>query len=190
MGLQVGMSQRGREGSSLDESLCLDVTLVLSFYPSVKSLLSLLPCWEISAIHILLLGLSRAKQRDGLTQSLLEVNRKMLMGSSGLQIRHAYVQEVGLSSHCHQEFVMTGLSSFPTHFSYSMAIVGKKNKINKMFAVDWSNLEIFECPGWACWGCQALPGCMMLPQHSTSTPPACSAPPERGGQDACEHVSL
>lgn len=61
--------------------------LLLSFYPSVKSLLSLLPRREIPAIHILLLGLARAEQYDGLIQSLLEVNRKMLADSAGLQIR-------------------------------------------------------------------------------------------------------
>lgn len=61
--------------------------LLLSFYPSVKCSLSLLPCREISAIHILLLGLAQAKQCDGLTQSLLEVNRKVLADSAGLQIR-------------------------------------------------------------------------------------------------------
>lgn len=52
--------------------------LLLSFYPSGKSLLSLLPGWEISAIPIMLLGLTQAKQGDGLAQRLLEVNRKIL----------------------------------------------------------------------------------------------------------------
>lgn len=52
--------------------------LLLSFYPSVESLLSLLPAWEISAIPLLLLGLAQAGQCDGLAQRLLEVNRKIL----------------------------------------------------------------------------------------------------------------
>lgn len=134
--------------------------LSLSFYPSVKSSLSLLPWWEISATHTLLLGLTRAKQCDGLTWRLLEVDGKMLTDFAGPdETPLYYVQAWGVSSHSYQEVMTWTFRVSPTHLPTIAILWQLQNKQTKVFAVEWSNLENFWWWGSACWGCRALPWC-------------------------------
>lgn len=142
--------------------------LPLSFYPSVKSSLSLLSHCEISAIHILQLGLTQAKQCDDLTQSLLEVNRNwqiLLDYRSDQTPICPGIRGMSWLSRSHDKGFLGSLPT--THpFSYSMVIVNQQQQKNA-FAVEWGNLECFRSHGSACWQCQGLPWCAVLPprQH-------------------------
>lgn len=133
--------------------------LLLSFYPSVKSLLSLLPAWEISAIPILLLGLAQAEQCDGLAQRLLEVNRKIL----GILLDYSSDQprNQGLSRGHDKRF----LGTLPLSPSLSLFWGNCKKKTNpKPLCSRMGNLESFQSQAPACWGCQGLPWCRVPPQ--------------------------
>lgn len=157
LGMYVTNGERGQFPQWLVLFRWLD-ELPLSFYPSVKSLLSLLPWWEIPAIHTLLLGLTQAKQCEGLTQRLLEVRRKMLTDFTGPGETY-YVQARGVSSHSCQEVMTWIFKVSPIHLLTLAILWQLQNKQTKVFAVEYGNLENFSWWASACWGCQALPWC-------------------------------